>query len=93
MDVDIVRELVNRMLDAANREGSLTESLAREVERGFRSEYCGEKFYIKREPRVSVSSESQSAIAREYLDGRPVEKIIKHHGISRATLYRLLKRI
>ena len=88
MDVDIVHELINRLLDAANREGSLTESLAREVERGFRHEFNGEMFYIKRQ---SLTVEEKRAASASYLAGQPVEQIAKHHGISRATLYRHIK--
>ena len=85
--VDVVSELINRMLDAANREGGLTESLAREVERAFRHEFSGEKFYVKREP-----TPKKTAAVTDYLSGQPLEQITKHHGISRATLYRHMKR-
>lgn len=90
MNVDVVRELINRLLDVAQREGTLTESLAREVERSFRHDFNGEKFYVRREGDDPTSR--QAAVVTDYLAGQPVEQITRHHGISRATLYRHLKR-
>lgn len=89
--VDIVRELINRLLEAAHREGSFTESVAREVERSFRSEYRGATCEVHESPRALLP-EKQSAVVDAYLEGRPVDEITKHHGISRATMYRYLKR-
>jgi len=90
MNVDVVRELINRLLDVSNREGTLTESMAREVERSFRHDFNGEKFYIKRSG--ESPEEKQTAVVTDYLAGQPVEQITKHHGISRAALYRHLKK-
>lgn len=87
MEVDVIRELINRLLDAAHREGTLTESVALEVERTFRKEFKGEQFYVKREPTPKIT-----AAVTDYLSGQPLEQITKHHGISRATLYRHMKR-
>jgi len=89
--VDIVRELIDRILEASHREGLLTESIAREVERAFRSEYRGATCEVCESPRALLP-EKQGAVVKAYLEGRTEGEIIKHHGISRATMYRYLKR-
>lgn len=87
---DAIRDLVSRLLIAARREGAITESLALEIERQWRMENDGR--------RISVSfrrvDESQlaDAVRAEYLADQPVEQITSRHGISRATLYRYIKR-
>jgi len=91
MSVDIVHELINRLLEAAQREGTFTESVAFEVERAFRHDFNGEKFYVKR-GKDDDSEKRSAGVVNDYLSGQPVEQIEKHHGISRATLYRYLKR-
>ncbi len=91
MRVDIIRELIDRLLEAAHREGSFTESMAREVERSFRSEYRGATCEVHETPRALLP-EKQGAVVTAYLEGQPVSEITKHHNISRATMYRYLKR-
>lgn len=91
MSVDVVRELITRLIDAAHREGTLTESVALEVERSFRAEFKGEKYEIFERPREH-SQKRREVVISAYLEGQPVEQITQHHGISRATLYRYLKK-
>jgi hypothetical protein len=90
MSVDIVRELISRLLDAAAREGTLTESLALEVERAFRNEFAGDTFYIKKLP-IEMSGKP-GVVKEQYLRSVELDKIADKNGISRATLYRYLKR-
>lgn len=91
MKVDIVRELISRLLVASAREGSLTESIALEVERRFRQEFAGEEFYIAKRPADHIDS-LQESVTTAYLKGEPTGKIAAENGIGRTTLYRLLKR-
>jgi transcriptional regulator of acetoin/glycerol metabolism len=91
MRVDPVRELIERILAASAREGGFTESIALEVERSFRHDYNGETCYIKERTDDTITSK-KTAVVAAYLQNQPVEQITQHHGISRATLYRYLKR-
>jgi DNA invertase Pin-like site-specific DNA recombinase len=88
---DLIRELINRLLDAAHREGSFTESVALEVERSFRHDFNGAECYVKERTEHRMA-EKQSAVVDAYLQGQPVDQIVRENGISRATLYRYLKR-
>ena len=88
--VDIVRKLITRLLEAQHREGTLTESIALEVERSFRREYAGESFYVKKLP-VQMA-DKQAAVTEAYLRGDHPEEIVSAEGISRRSLYRYLKR-
>ena len=90
MQVDLVRELITRLVDAAQREGTLTEAIALQIEVSFRQEYHGARCEISTRPRYR-NVEEKGVVVREYLGGEPVEHITKRHGISRATLYRYLK--
>lgn len=91
IQADLIHELINRLLEAAQREGALTKSVALEVERSFRRDYNGAECYVKERTEHSIV-EKQTAVVDAYLQGRPVEQIVRENGISRATLYRYLKR-
>ena len=90
MRVDLVRELIDRLLEVSQREGTLTESLAIEIEMQFRQEYHGTTYVISNN-RASLPKK-QSAAIDAYLRGQPVDEITRAQGISRATLYRYLKK-
>lgn len=91
MKIDIVKEILSRVLEAAARgDGSFTDSMAREIERQIRYEYGGEEMYVARRPRDKRAV--AAAVSRDYLDGSPVPDICDAHGVSRATLYKMLKR-
>jgi transcriptional regulator of acetoin/glycerol metabolism len=91
MRVDIVRELITRILEASSREGSFTESMALEVERAFRRDFKGCEGYIGERP-ASFPKTTQATVVAHYLEGRPIDQITQENGISRATLYRYLKK-
>lgn len=91
MRVDLVRELIDRMLAAAQRDGTLTESIAIQIEQKFRHEYRGATCEIYERPRALLPRKRE-AIASAYLAGQPVDEITRTHGVSRATLYRYLKK-
>lgn len=91
MQVDVIRELIDRILAATQREGTFTESMALEIERSFRREFNGAECYVKERTETSIAARRE-AVVSAYLADKPVEEITKHHGISRATLYRYLKK-
>ena len=90
MRVDLVRELIDRMLAASQREGTLTEDIAIQIERQFRQEYRGATCEIYERPRLP--NERKEAAVSAYLAGQTVDEISSEYGVSRATLYRYLKR-
>ena len=87
---DLIRDLIQRLLEAAGREGTFTESVALEVERQWRQDNRGEQYTICAKPRPD--DETKAAAVADYLQNRPVEEITSRHNISRATLYRYLKK-
>lgn len=88
---DLIRELIDRLLAAADTEGRFTESVARSVEVQFRREFNGAEFYIGCR-KQSHPQEVKDAAVNQYKNGLPVNQIIQENGISRAALYRYLKR-
>lgn len=91
MKTDAVRDLIQRLLDAAHREGTFTESVALEVERQWRMEYRGTEISVSYKP-LADRHAGRVAPVQDYLAGKPIDEITRHHGISRATLYRYLKK-
>ena len=91
MRVDIIRELIDRLLEASAREGGFTEEVAVSVEREFRRDFNGAECYIKERTADTIASKKASAV-KAYLQGQPVDEIQRENGISRATLYRYLKK-
>lgn len=89
--VDMVRELIARLLDASQREGMLTEAVAIEIEKQFRHEYHGATCEIYERSRALLPGK-KAAVVTAYLGGQPVDEITRAHGVSRATLYRYLKK-
>lgn len=91
MKLDAVRDLIQRLLEAAHREGTFTESVALEVERQWRMEYRGTEISVSYKPLSDRAAGRHQPVA-DYLDGQPIDEITRRHGISRATLYRYLKK-
>lgn len=90
MSNDLISELVNRLL-IAQQEGKLTRENAQRIEQEFRREFNGAECYVK-ERTTTVVTRKQEAVVNAYLAGQPVDRITRENGISRATLYRYLKR-
>jgi transcriptional regulator of acetoin/glycerol metabolism len=90
MDKDLVRAILDQVLEMSRRAGgSFDESMALQIERQVRNEYGGDEVYIKR---TAIREERKArALEEAKKTGRPVEAASRH-GISRATMYRLLKR-
>ena len=92
---DIIRDVIRRMMA---HEASITEELALVVERECRAEWGGQRIeYVPRtvdlvRGRPPAPADAQQAAYIEALNGAPTDEITRRHGISRATLYRLIKR-
>jgi len=87
MKGDAIRDLIDRILRAAAREGGFSESVALEVERQFRADYRGCEIYV-----ADDRKDAQLTARQRYLAGENISSITSSTGVSRATLYRLLKR-
>lgn len=92
MGIDIVRELIRRLLEAAHREGTLTESIALEIERSFRREFSGEQFYVKKTPDADIDSIKKKVVDAYLKTDKTTQDVADQNGISRSTLYRYLKK-
>jgi hypothetical protein len=70
-----------------------TQSQLAAIEHALRTEYGGRKVYVAatNRPRV-IDSGRHAAIYQDGLTTDTNEAIMSRHGISRATLYRLMKR-
>lgn len=86
---DIIKWAVDWML--ANDQ-AITEELALRFEREARQEWGGQRieYIAKRAPRLS--EEGRVAAFHAGASSKPTTEVLNEHGISRRTLYRLLKR-
>jgi len=95
---DIIRWVVDWMLA---HEPSITEELALRCEREARAEWGGQQIgYVARTCATDNPNGAQGLpepvlrqLVSEYRNGRPVSQIAQSSGVSRATLYRALKRL
>lgn len=87
---DAIRDLINRMIAAASREGGFTECVALEVEKQWRMEYRGLEISVSSRPRPA--ERTKEAAVTDYLANMPINEVTERHGISRSSLYRYLKR-
>jgi hypothetical protein len=79
---------------------SLSQESARAIEAAARSEFAGTRVWIAEQPfhperaagRKSVPREVANALYQDALTNTPTAELVKRHGLSRATIYRLMKR-
>jgi transcriptional regulator of acetoin/glycerol metabolism len=79
---------------------SLSSETARAVETAARAEFAGTRVWIAEQPfhpersagRKSVSREAAAALYQDALTNTSTADLVKKHGLSRATIYRLMKR-
>lgn len=91
--VDIVHELIERAKVRIAEKFGLPEEVAdllNLVEREVKRDYGGERVTISR---MDAPVEAKAAkVTRDYLANLDTRDITSRHGISRATMYRYLKR-
>jgi transcriptional regulator of acetoin/glycerol metabolism len=91
--VDIVHEMIERAKLRIAESFGLPEEVAdllNLIEHEIKREYGGAQMVVHR-PRADTAAKVDKVRA-DYLSNVPVEEISSRHGISRATLYRYLKR-
>lgn len=97
MSKDIIRWVIDRMLA---HDDSITQELALTVEREARAEWGGQRIeYIRRTcegdrraARQPLQPEAERAVFQAALSNAPTSQVLQEHGVSRSTLYRLMKR-
>lgn len=82
---DIVADIIGRFLAAAPE--TFSEDLADEIERQVRHEWGGTQVKIAKRS----AAHKRAEVAREIRAGTPIAEIQAATGVSRATLYRLLR--
>lgn len=92
---DIIRWIIDRMLA---HDDSITQELALTVEREARAEWGGQRIdYIAKNADRKAARRPLEGPARQQAfeaaaSSAPTREVVKATGVSRATLYRLLKR-
>jgi len=97
---DVIRWVIDRMMA---HEDSITQELALTVEREARAEWGGQRVdYIAKTCAADVDRRralqgrtapaTERAVVAAYVADQPIEAIARKHGISRATIYRMVKR-
>lgn len=85
---DIIRWVIDRMLA---HDDSITQDLALTVEREARAEWGGQSIpYIAK--RCAADQPDAAAVRNDFERAGSVDEVAKRHGISRAHMYRLLRK-
>jgi hypothetical protein len=79
---------------------SLSHETARAIESAARAEFCGTRVWIAEQAfhpersagRKPVPREVADALYRDAMSNVSTADLVKRHGVSRATIYRLMKR-
>lgn len=90
---DIIRWVIDRMLA---HDDSITQELALTVEREARAEWGGQRIEYVPKTCGHVTARKPAPLDRSVVEaidqGMPARQAGAEHGISRATVYRMLKR-
>lgn len=90
MDIDIVTDLLKRVLEySAKGDGGFTEDMALQVEKEIRNEYGGGDAYVQQPDRLTPLRKQR---VQAELKNEPPEIVSRRHGLSRSTMYRLLRK-
>ncbi len=90
---DIVHEIIARAKQRIAEAYGLPDEVADLlglVEAEVKREFGGDELYIHRPERDDART--REAVKLDYLANKPIKKITAEHGVSRATLYRYIKR-
>jgi hypothetical protein len=89
MKPDPIRDLVQRLLAAAESETGLSAEVALSIEDEFRREYASESIYVMK--RLKLDNEDIEQMGQRYLANEPPDQIANSKGITRRHMYRLLR--
>lgn len=82
-------DLVDRIFDYLSSEVPGLEDVANKLKEKTRAEFGGQECYISRRPMTARQKEIGNVLA--LFNGRNATEVARRLGISRATVYRLLK--
>jgi Mor family transcriptional regulator len=88
---DFIQDMLARLLEAAQREGGFTETIAREIEQQMRRDWAGERVYIAKsaaDAKLEMSRRN-SAIIRDMNNGERVALVARRYRISRRMVYKV----
>ena len=90
----MLAEVLEAVAKALASEGTFTEQIAVQIEQQSRAKYGGEEVRVWKTTNGKAGRQrvGSPAIFSDGLGDQPTEVVTKKHGISRATLYRLMKR-
>lgn len=89
MNKDVLREFLERLIDACQQQEGFDEAMARTIERQLRHEYGGVRAFIQKDP----DREDRHEAARNDLKrGVPIPDVQQKHGICRSSVYKLLRK-
>ncbi len=90
-DSDIVEDIFSRVKEILGDKfnGEIIVKLENEEEK-IRQSWGGERPYIS--STKSKRQKKNKKVLRDLNEGRPIEEVVSNNGISRAAVYRLLKR-
>lgn len=86
---DIVLVILRRCMVVSPE---FSQDMAKAVEREMREKYGGQRVFVPKGAQKRLSPEERDAAYRAGLTNQPSPEIQSSHGISRATLYRLMKK-
>ena len=91
MNCDFIRDMLDRLTEAIQRDGAFSDSLAREIEQQLRHDWAGERIYIARngaDAKIEMTLRNQTII-RDMNNGERVGLIARRHHISRRMVYKV----
>lgn len=69
----------------------LTEQMAGDIEREIRERFGGRRIYVAGRKK-HMNTAQRSRAYEDAVSNAPLDEVLERNGVSRATLYRLLKR-
>lgn len=91
MGCDFLRDILQRCIEAAQRDDGFSDEWARDIEAQIRKDWGGERVYIGKtadDARIEISRRN-AAIIRDMNSGERVGLIARRHKISRRMVYKL----
>ena len=87
-DTDIVQTILQRVIAMAPQ---FSQALATQIEQEMRAQYGGQRVFVSKTGKKFLTDAQRLKAYQDGLSHRSTEDVANQHGISRATLYRLMK--
>jgi Mor family transcriptional regulator len=89
VDPDIVQEVLRRVIAMSP---GFSLALAQQIEQQVKAELGGRRVFVPKGAQTRLTPEQQLQVYQDGLSNMPTPEIQAKHKISRASLYRLMKR-